>query len=71
MYAPDVPPKAGDPTVFLAERLASVLGRYRGRLAPTDYALLAGIEPKSRASMAVIEALIGRPIEALCAAEHC
>lgn len=60
----------GDRTVFLAERLASVLDRYRGRLAPDHYALLTGIAPKSRAIMAELEALIGRPIEELCAARH-
>jgi len=60
----------GDRTVFLAERLASVLERYRGLLAPTHYALLTGIEPKSRIIIAEMEALIGRPIEGLCAAEH-
>ncbi len=59
----------GDRTVFLAERLASVLERYRGLLAPDRYALLTGIEPKSRAIMAKMEALIGRPVEELCAAE--
>ncbi len=60
----------GDRTVFLAERLASVLERYQGLLAPDRYALLTGIEPKSREIMAKMEALIGRPIEALCAAKH-
>lgn len=60
----------GDRTVFLAERLASVLERYRGLLTPDRYTLLTGIEPKSRAIMAEMEALIGRPIEELCAAGH-
>ena len=59
----------GDRTVFLADRLASVLERYQGLLAPERYALLTGIEPKSRAIMAEMEALIGRPVEELCAAE--
>lgn len=60
----------GDRTVFLTARLASVLERYRGLLAPTHYALLTGIEPKSRAIIAEMEALLGRPVEELVGAEQ-
>jgi uncharacterized protein len=60
----------GARTVFLTERLVSVLERYRGLFAPTHYNLLTGIEPESRGLTAEMEARIGRPIEELCGAEH-
>lgn len=60
----------GDRIVFLADRLASVLVRYRDSTTPERYALLLGIEPKMRRMMAEVEALTGVPTEILCCATH-
>lgn len=60
----------GARTVFLAERLASVLERYHDGADPLQYRLLSNIEPKTRLLMAEMAAVIGQPIERLCGAEH-
>lgn len=57
-----------DRTVYLAERAASVLERYRGRVDAATYELLRAIEPKMRALMAEVEARTGQPTEALVGA---
>ena len=59
-----------DRVVFLDERVASVMERYRHSEGTADYALLTDIAAKNRALMAAIEAVIGQPIEPLVGAAH-
>ncbi len=60
----------GDRVIVLADRLGSVLERYRETAPPEQYALLLQIEPKMRRLMAEVEAVIGTPVEILCGAER-
>jgi uncharacterized protein len=59
---------AGDRLVLIADRCADVRERYRGTIPAAHYALLLGVEPKVRALMAEVEAVIGQPVETLCGA---
>jgi len=56
--------------VFLDERVASVLERYRHSAGTPDYALLADIVTKNRALIAEVEAVIGQLVEPLVGAQH-
>ncbi len=58
----------GDRVVFVAERVASVLARYRDHSTPAEYALLVAIEPKARILMTEVAAIIGQEVETLCGA---
>lgn len=57
-----------DRVVFLDERVASVLERYRHAEGTPDYALLAGVAVKSRTLMAEVAAIIGQSVERLVGA---
>jgi len=59
-----------DRVVWLDERVASVLERYRHVEGTPDYAMLADIVTKNRALMSAVEAVIGQPVESLVGAEH-
>jgi uncharacterized protein len=58
-----------DGVVVLADRCASVRERYRDRSSPARYALIIRTEGKIRALVDEVEAVIGQPVEQLCAAQ--